>query len=259
MSEIKTRYVGTSVTRVDSLEKVTGRAVYGVDIDLPGMLHGAVLRSSLPHAKVIDLDTSEAREAPGVRAVVTGRDFPYHFGGMVQDQPFLAIDRVRYVGDPVAAVAAETEVMAQEALEKIRVKYEKLPAVFDPREAMSEDAPLIHPDFKNYTRSIPNSMVPGTNICVSRTFSLGDVEKGFAEADEIFEDEFSAQALSHVTLESHAAVAQFSPLDGHYTVWSANDRPHRLHKELADALGIPVTHVRFIVPYVGGLSAARIP
>jgi carbon-monoxide dehydrogenase large subunit len=238
--------------RVDSLEKVTGQAVYGVDVDLPGMLYGAALRSPLPHAKIIEIDASAALKAPGVRAVVTGKDFPYYFGDMVRDQPFLAIDRVRYVGDPVAAVAADTEAMALEAVEMIRVKYEPLPAVFDPREAMDENAPLVHPDFENYVRSIPDSMVSGTNICVQRTFSLGDLEKGFAEADEIFEDEFSAQPLSHVTMEPHGAVARFSPLDGHYTVWSASDRPHRLHKELADGLGIPITQVRFIVPYVGG-------
>jgi len=245
-------YVGKRVLRVDAPAKVTGNAVYGVDIELPGMLHGAALRSPHPHAKIIAMDTSAALKAPGVRAVVTGRDFPYLFGDMVRDQPFLAIDRVRFVGDPVAAVAAETEAQALEALEKIRVQYEELPAVFDPREAMAEGAPLVHPDFDTYHRNIPASMVPGTNICVTRKFSLGDVEKGFAEADEIFSDTFSAQALSHAAMEPHAAVARYTPLDGCYTVWSASDRPQRLHKELADALGLEHTRVRFIVPYVGG-------
>lgn len=252
MSQKGSGYVGKRVLRVDAPAKVNGSAVYGVDIELPGMLHGATLRSPYPHANIIEIDTSAAVKAPGVRAVVTGKDFSCYFGDMVRDQPFLAVDRVRFVGDPVAAVAAETEAQALEALEKIRVKYEELPAVFDPREAMAAGAPLIHPDFEKYVRNIPASMVPGTNICVSRKFSLGDVEKGFAEADEIFEDTFSAQALSHVTMEPHAAIAQYTPLDGQYTVWSASDRPQRLHKELADALGLAHTQVRFIVPYVGG-------
>ncbi|MEW6673069.1 MAG: xanthine dehydrogenase family protein molybdopterin-binding subunit [Thermodesulfobacteriota bacterium] len=245
-------YIGKRVQRVDASVKVTGSAVYGVDVELPGMLYGAALRSPYAHASIIAIDTSAAIQSTGVRAVVTGKDFPCLFGDMVRDQPFLAIDRVRFVGDPVAAVAAETEAEALEALEKIRVQYEELPAVFDPREAMAEGAPLIHPDFETYLRTIPASMVPGTNICVTRKFSLGNVEQGFAEADEIFEDTFSAQALSHATMEPHAAVAQYTPLDGRYTVWSASDRPQRLHKELADALGLAHTQIRFIVPYVGG-------
>src|SRR4030042_5815661 len=107
--EEKVNYVGKRVPRVDALEKVTGRAIYGVDVDLPGMLYGAVLRSPVPHARIIGIDISEASKTPGVRAVVTGKDFPFVFGRFVRDQPFLAIDKVRYVGEPVIAVAAETE------------------------------------------------------------------------------------------------------------------------------------------------------
>jgi len=254
-------YIGKRIPRVDSLDKVTGTAVYGVDVELPGMLYGAVLRSPYAHANIVQIDTAQALKSPGVRAVVTGKDFPYTFGDMVQDQPFLATDRVRHIGDPVAAVAAETEADAQKALDKIRVQYEELAPVvqyeelapvFDPREAMAKDAPLIHPNLENYPRSTPSSFIPGTNICVTHTYSLGNIEKGFADADEILEDEFSAHALSHATMETHNAIAQYAPLTGHYTLWSANDRPHRLHKELADALGIPITHIRFIVPCVGG-------
>ena len=115
MAEMKTSYVGARVPRVDAKEKVTGHAVYGFDVDLPGMLYGAALRSPLPHARILEIDVSEAMKAPGVRAVVTGKDFPFTFGGAVKDQPFLAIDRVRYVGEPVAAVAADTELAALEA------------------------------------------------------------------------------------------------------------------------------------------------
>jgi CO/xanthine dehydrogenase Mo-binding subunit len=141
-------YVGKRIPRIDGLEKVTGRAVYGFDVALPGMLYGGASRSPWAHARIAGIDVSAAKNLPGIRAVVTGKDFPYTFGGSIQDQPFLAIDRVRYVGEPVVAVAGDTETAVQEALGKIRVRYEELPAVFDPREAMKEGAPLLHPDLE---------------------------------------------------------------------------------------------------------------
>ncbi len=256
MSRIRTHFVGACVPRVDAKDKVTGHATYGFDVDLPGMLHGATLRSPLPHARIIEIETSDAMRTPGVRAVVAGRDFPFTFGGAIKDQPFLAIDRVRYVGEPVAAVAADTEAAAMDALQRIRVKYEGLPAVFDPREALQEESPLVHPNLERDPRS-GHPIVPGTNICVLRTYTLGDVEKGFAEADEIFEDEFSAHAVSHATLEPHVAVAQYAPATNHYTLWSSTDRPYLLSRELAIALGIPADHIRCIVPYVGGAFGGK--
>jgi CO/xanthine dehydrogenase Mo-binding subunit len=253
---MKTHYVGARIPRVDAQDKVTGHAVYGFDVDLPGMLHGATLRSPLPHARIIEIETSEAMKAPGVRAVVAGRDFPFTFGTAIKDQPFLAIDRVRYVGEPVVAVAAETEVAATDALQKIRVRYEELPAVFDPREAIKEGSPLVHPNLGQYPHS-GHPIVPRTNVPVLRTYRLGDVEKGFAEADEIFEDEFSAHAVSHAAIEPHVAVAQYQPTTNHYTIWSSTDRPYVLTRELADALGIPTNHIRYIVPYVGGAFGGK--
>lgn len=245
-------YVGRSVLRVDGLEKVTGRAAYSVDMDLPGMLHGAVVRSPLPHARIAQIDLEEARRAPGVWAVVTGRDVPYTFGGMVKDQPFLAIDRVRYVGEPVVAVAAESEFQAQQAAAKVVVKYEEMPAVFDPREALAEGAPLLHPNLESYPRRNQYEVVPGTNVCTIQTYSCGDVEKGFLEADEVFEDEFYIHAVAHTPMETHAAVAQHFPLKNEYTVWSSTDRPYILAKQMADALGISTNRVRFICAYSGG-------
>jgi CO/xanthine dehydrogenase Mo-binding subunit len=252
VGEVKTGYAGRSVPRVDALDKVTGSALYGVDIELPGMFHGATLRSPYAHAKVAHVDISEAIKAPGVKAVVTGRDFPFTFGGSIKDQPFLAIDRVRYVGEPVAAVAAETEAAAQDAVERIRVTYEELPAVFDPREAAEEGAPLLHPHLDEYPRYGPYDVVPGTNICTVRSYTYGDVEKGFFDADEVFEDEFRVQSLAHSPMETHGAVARYAPVSGEFTIWSSNDRPHRVVRELANALGVPINRIRFIVPYVGG-------
>jgi carbon-monoxide dehydrogenase large subunit len=215
------------------------------------MLCGAVLRSPLPHARIIEIDAREAMKAPGVRAVVTGKDFPFTFGGAVKDQPFLAIDRVRYVGEPVAAIAADTELAALEALGKIQVRYDPLSAVFDPREAVKKGAPLIHPDLAQYRRA-GHDIVPGTNICTLRTYRLGDAEAGFSQADEIFDDEFSVHAVSHACMEPHAGVAQYISSTESYTLWSSTDRPYLVARELSEALGIPSDHIRYIVPYVGG-------
>ena len=157
---METQYVGKRVPRVDALDKVTGQAMYSVDIELPGMLYGAALRSPLAHAKIVEIDTSAALTVPGVRAVVTGKEFPFTFGHMIKDQPFLSIQKVRYVGEPVAAVAAETEAAAQEAAEKIQVKYEELPAVFDPRGAAADGAPLIHEDLGKYDHGNVYELVP---------------------------------------------------------------------------------------------------
>ncbi|MEI9478855.1 MAG: molybdopterin cofactor-binding domain-containing protein, partial [Deltaproteobacteria bacterium] len=237
--EKKVGYVGKRVPRVDALDKVTGHAIYGVDVDLPGMLYGATLRSPLPHARIVRIETSKAAKAPGVRAVVTGKDFPYTFGTIIQDQPFLAIDKVRFVGEPVVAVAADTEAAAQEAVEKIEVKYEELPPVFDPREGMAKGAPLIHENLAEYVR-INVDIIPGTNIATFYKYSFGDVEKGFAESDEIFEDNFYVHAVAHSPMETHGAVAQYFPASGDFTVWSSTDRPHYVAQDFAKSLGVPL-------------------
>ena len=171
-------YVGKPVPRVDALDKVTGQAAYCGDIEIPGMLYGATLRSPVAHARIVELDTSEAIGVRGVRAVVTAKDFPFIFGTMIKDQPFLALDRVRYVGEPIAVVAADTEALAQEAVEKIKVRYEELPAVFDPREAIAEGAPVIHEKMEEYGGARFYNCVPGTNICTVRTYTNGDVNAG---------------------------------------------------------------------------------
>ncbi|NIO06469.1 MAG: molybdopterin-dependent oxidoreductase, partial [Deltaproteobacteria bacterium] len=247
-----TQYVGKRIPRVDALDKVTGQAVYSVDVELPGMLYGAALRSPLAHAKIVEIDTSAARTAPGVRAVVTGEDFPFTFGHMIKDQPFLSIRKVRYVGEPVAAVAAETEAEAQEAVEKIRVEYEELPAVFDPREAALDGAPIIHEDLGTYDHGPIYEIVPGTNISTVMKYSRGDVGVGFSEADEIFEDEFYIHPVAHTPMETHAAVVQYARSGKMLTVWSAVDAPSQRAKDLANVLGLSCNQVRFISTYSGG-------
>ena len=251
-----TTYVGSRVARVDSVDKVTGRAVYGVDVALPGMLHGAVVRSPYPHARVVSIDTSAAEKAPGVKAIATGKDFPHLFGGAIKDQPFLAIDRVRYVGDPVAAVAATSEREAQYARDLIKVEYEQLPAVTDMRLALADDAPLVHPDLDKYERG-GHEIVPHSNINTLYRHERGDVDAAFAEADHIFETEYSAHALSHVTLEVHVAVAQYDVHSGDYTLWVTTDRPYFLRDDLAGGLGVDGSKVRLKVAQVGGSFGAK--
>ena len=246
-----TAYVGSRVPRVDSVDKVTGGAVYAVDLAMPGMLHGAVLRSPYPHAKIVSIDLSRARSALGVKAVVTGKDFPLLFGSAIKDQPFLAIDRVRYVGEPVVAVAAESEVEAQEALDLIWVDYEELPAVVDMTAALDPDAPLVHPDLHTYKRG-GHEIVPHTNINTLYRYSRGDIDAGFAAADLVVEGEYSAHALSHVALEVHTAIAEYDMGSGGYTLWVSTDRPFFLRNELAEGLGLPSTQVRLVVAQVGG-------
>lgn len=246
-----TGYVGTRAPRVDSADKVTGRAVYAVDVNLSGMLHGAVLRSPYAHARIVSIDISRALTSPGVHAVVTGRDFPFKFGSAIEDQPFLAVDRVRYVGEPVVAVAAATERDAQRARDLIRIDYEELPIVADMRAALAPDAPLVHPDLHTYKRG-GGEIVPHTNINTLYRHSRGDLEKGFAAADLIVEGEYSVHALSHVALEVHASIAQYDPNSGGYTLWVSTDRPFFLRKTLTDGLGLDSSQVRLKVTQVGG-------
>ena len=246
------QYVGKPMARVDAKAKVTGQAVYSVDVDLPGMLYGAVLRSPLAHARILAMDVSQAKSLPGVRAVITAQDFPYSYGHMIKDQPVLAVGKVRFVGEPVAAVAAESELAAQMALDKIQVAYEELPAVFDPREALADGAPLIHENIESYNPPPPYKPVAGTNVCTVVTHKRGDSAEGFSQADQIFVDEFFVHPVSHTPLETHAAVVKYAPTEDAYTVWSATDAPYQKAKDAAKALGLSHNQVRFISTYSGG-------
>ena len=234
--------VGKGVPKVDGILKATGKAVYGADFSLPGMLHGKVLRSTVPHGKILNIDTSKALKIPGVRAIITGKDFPwglkYGFTAITRDQTPLAQDKVRYIGDEVAAVAAVDEDTAEEAIDLIEVEYEDLPAVFDPFEAMKEDAPKIHDHAKN-------------NISSEQHLSMGDVEKGFQESDHIREDEFTTQAIKHGFLEPHASVGLWDS-SGKATLWGNKQSPYIVYRKLAMALGLPPSKVRVIQTYIGG-------
>ncbi|MBN1106188.1 MAG: molybdopterin-dependent oxidoreductase [Deltaproteobacteria bacterium] len=238
--------VGKRVPRTDSVEKVRGEAKFTADLCLPGMLCGKVLRSPYPHARILNINTGKAEALPGVKAVITGRRdakpfkwgvFPY-----TRDYQLLPIDRVRYFGQDVAAVAAIHEEIAQEALELIRVEYEPLPAVFDPEEAIKEGAPLVHED------------KPG-NICVQVRVDEGEVDKAFAEADLVLEGDFRAPEQNYGQTEPYAVLAKFDSTG--VDIWCPNAGPHMKARPLSSALGMPTSKVRVHRVYIGGAFGGR--
>jgi 4-hydroxybenzoyl-CoA reductase subunit alpha len=207
--------VGARLPMLDAAQKAKGAALFTDDLILPGMLYGKILRSPLAHAKILNIDTTKAEKLAGVKGVVTGKDIPDRQYGIVpkaRDEYALAKDKVRYIGDDVAAVCAIDPEIAEEALDLIKVDYEELPAVFDPLESKKEGAPIIHDGVKN-----------NTSFAMYKEF--GDVEKAFAECDAIYEDTFFSQAVNHAPLEPHAALAQFDPLNGELTIWSSTQIP----------------------------------
>ncbi len=241
------KYIGAPLPKVDAYAKVTGRAIYADDIMLPRMLYGRLLRSPHPHARIVAIDIHRALELPGVMAVITGEDLPQRFGILPssQDEYALAIDKVRYVGDPVAAVAAIDPDILDEAIKLIKVEYEILPAL------MSIDEALEHPDIKI------NDEARIGNIHKAVSYEFGDIEDGFAEADYVREDWFFYEGNNHAPMEEHACVASWEPnpndpVGGKLTLWSSTQTPHYVHRELSKVLGLPQSHVRVIAPHVGG-------
>lgn len=250
MAELKV--VGQPVTRVDAKEKVTGETVYGYDLAFPNMLHGKVLFSPKPHAKIKRIDTQKARKYPGVVAVITGKDTPWTHGEAIKDKPFLAQGKVRCIGEPVAAVAAVDEDTAQAAIKLIEVDYEDLPAYFSPEEACKPGAIPIHEDFTSYRKSnfVVGSPLP--NVCEHFKLRTGDVERGFQQAEILLEERYTIPVIQHAAMEPHSAHAQVDPESGRVTIWVANDAPFRALTEISEALELPKEKIRLINPPQGG-------
>ncbi|AUH44579.1 molybdopterin cofactor-binding domain-containing protein [Streptomyces sp. CMB-StM0423] len=250
--------VGVSLPRLDAVPKVTGTAEYGVDVAPPGVLTARVLTSPLPAARIRRLDTSRARRVPGVRAAVTGADWPRRHGPFVRDQPAIAVDQVRHYGEVVAAVAAETEEAAAEAVEQIEVEYEPLPALLTPDEALADDARPIHPDWRHYelTGALGLRFDPHGNSPFRFRLRAGDAEAGLAAADVVVEDTYTTSFVQHAHLEPHAVVARFDSA-GALTVWQATPGPHTLRAMLAELCDLPLNKVTVRVPYVGGAFGAK--
>ena len=233
--------IGARVPMIDSEDKVTGKGLYTDDLALPGTLVGRILHSPHAHARILTIDTSEAERLPGVKAVVTGRETPVKYGILPigHDETILATDKVRYVGDNVAAVAAETLEIAEQALRLIKVDYEVLAAWFDPEKSMQAEENLIHAEKPH-------------NIEKDYHHHFGDVQKGFAEADYIREDRFVCAEVTHAALEPHSTLAQYNAEAGEITVWSSTQVPYYLMLTLASTLQMPQEKVRVIKPLVGG-------
>jgi 4-hydroxybenzoyl-CoA reductase alpha subunit len=233
--------IGKARRRVDARAKVTGQTRFADDIVLPRMLYARLLRSPVPHARVAGIDASRARAMPGVHLVLTGSDLPVPYGilPVSQDEHALAVDRVRFVGDPVALVVARDELTAGEALDLIDVQYEPLHTFADPIDSLTRPDPAIH------------ASAAGGNVQKLVSLAFGDTDQGLADADLVFEDTFFYQGNTHLPIEQHAAVAARDP-DGKLVLWSSTQTPHYVHRALARALAMPAAHIRVIATPNGG-------
>ena len=241
--------IGRPLIKVDAMAKVTGETKFADDLALPRMLHAKILRSPHPHARILSIDTGPAEALPGVHAVLTGRALPIKFGilPVSQDEEALATERVRYVGDPVAAVAAVDEETAEAACRLIRVEYEVLPALMSVEEALAREDVRIH-DYG-----------PRGNIHKEVALTFGDVEEGFSQADYVREDVFFYEGSTHLPMEQHAALASHGP-DGKLCLWSSTQTPHYVHRALAKVLELPASHIRVIaLPNGGGFGGKSDP
>jgi CO/xanthine dehydrogenase Mo-binding subunit len=228
--------VGKSIPRADAVSQVTGGNLYGADLFRPNMLVAKALRSKHAHAKILKIDTSKAEKLAGVMAVITAKDLPHNrFGLSHQDQPILADDKVRYLGDAVAAVAATSLEAAEEALGLINVDYEPLPGVFDPIEAMKPDAPKVHGD---------------SNVVVHIKIRFGDIDQGWKESDVIFEEKITTPMVEHAHIEPHVAIAEMSP-SGELSVITSSQRIFGYAADLSKILKIPMHKIRVSTPAVG--------
>lgn len=264
MDEHTSSPIGTPVPRVEGKQKVTGRAKYTADYTLPDMLWGAVLHSTIPHGRIVRIDTTKARALPGVHTVLTGQDIgDVRYGRSVADIPVLAYDRVRYAGEPIAAVAAEDRDVAKEAVALIEVAYEELPAVFDPFEAMQPGAPLLHPQLEGYRRGGlkqgPAARDADFNLMEARARNVvsyeveskGDVEQGFREADLVFEHTFRTSIIHQSYMEPHTCLVSAEP-DGKTRIWASNKALFAIRDYLAMDLDLPDKDIILEPTWVGG-------
>ncbi len=244
--------VGKPLGQVEGPAKVTGAATFTADVILPEMIWGKVLRSPLPHARIVSIDTKAAEQMPGVLAVLTARDLPDTLTGrVVYDTPVLARDQVRFIGEKVAVVAAEDPDVAEDALALIEVEYQELPAVFDAEEAMNPDAPLLHPDYRSYPHAPEKFFSELPNVHSHVTWQVGDIQEGFAQAQQVFEYTFTTHSQHQGFIEPHASVVSVDS-EGRAHLWISNKMPVRAQKLLADAVELPQEQVVVHPVCIGG-------
>jgi len=252
------RTIGKSVPRIEGVGKVTGETRYAADLPFEGLLWAKVLRSPILHGRIVKIDTSNAKALPGVHAVLTGADVPNVFvGTRIKDQPVLVSERVRFVGDSVAAVAADTEEIAEQALMLVDVEYEELPGVYDPVKALQPGTPLIHEDRSKYKNApkIPEGISPH-NLQSYTQWKNGDLEAGFGRAARVFEHTFRTPLSHHGYLEPHACTVQVHS-DGRVEVWPTNKAPYGLREQMAQDFGIAADKIKVHIVHVGGDFGAK--
>lgn len=244
--------IGESKPRIDARAKVTGVAIYADDLQFGNaLLHARIKRSPYPHARIKNIDITKARALPGVKAVVTGDDFPGFIGLYLQDRHIFCRDRVRYVGDPVAGVAAISVEIAEKALDLIEVTYEVLDTVFDPEEGLRPEAPVLHPDLDQYVVADFILPQPGTNISNHFKVRKGDVDSAWEQCAAIVERKYRIPHIQHVPIEPHVAIARVNET-GEITLWGSSQSPFAQRNLIAKSLGISQSDMRVIAPYVGG-------
>ncbi len=244
--------IGDSVPRVDAREKALGSALFGDDLQFgPGLLYARIKRSPHPHAKILRVDLEKARALPGVKAVVSGADYPGMIGLYLTDRYIFCRDRARYVGDPIAGVAAVTEEIAEQAVALIEVEYELLPGVFDPEVGAQADAPVLHPELGSYPVANFIFPEPGSNISNHFRIRKGDVEAAWPECAAIIEREYRIPHVQHVPIEPHVATARVDE-GGKITLWGSSQSPFAQRNLIAKALDVSQSDVQVIAPYVGG-------
>jgi carbon-monoxide dehydrogenase large subunit len=253
MSELK--FVGHDEIRIDGKPKITGAAQFVDDLDFgPGLLYAEIVESPLAHAEIKSIDTGKAEQMPDVVKVVTGKDFPFRFGLYMHDRFVFAQDRVRFVGEQVAAVIARDPVTAKKAAKLVKVRYHELPAILNVEDALKPHPLLIHPDLKSYKHVPWFFPQVNTNIAHWRKVRKGDVEAGFKQADLVFEDTYTVPRYAHCAIETHGAVGHHD-YSGRLTVWAASQSPFTQRNLFAEALaplGLSHKDVRVIAPFVGG-------
>jgi CO/xanthine dehydrogenase Mo-binding subunit len=253
--------VGSKASRVDGLEKVTGEAKYTGDLNLPGLLEAKVLRSPFPHARIQSIRTEKAVARPGVVAVLSRddvKDINPFYGNCLRDRPLVALDKVRFVGEPVAVVAAEDSLIAEEALALIDVRYQELPCLATVEDALAPGAPLVHESMAG-TGEFHDIATVGAlmkpNVCHYEFFERGDAVRGFAEADQVLEETFEFPMIYQYAMEPHTSVARVTA--GAITLWSSSAHPFLVRSELAHMFGLPHAKVEVVVPYVGGAYGSK--
>ncbi|MEH7118194.1 xanthine dehydrogenase family protein molybdopterin-binding subunit [Neobacillus vireti] len=247
--------IGKSIIRKDALEKVTGRAKYTNDYKLNRTLSGKMVISPYGHAKIVSINTLEAREVPGVRAILAGQTFPLT-GEAIRDRPPIAVDRVRYHGEPVALVVADTPAQAKKAADLIRVQYELLPVVNSPTQSFNEGAPLVHPELGNYDKDVDSRPVPGTNIATLIKIRKGNMEAGWAASEFVVEESFSFAPSDHAAMETRCATAEIKP-DGTIIIMTSSQAPFMVKRLIAQYFDEDMGKIIVHTPLVGGAYGGK--